>query len=200
MDSDTARFLVLATGYAAAGKTTLAPKLAAQLDALWISRDAIHEMVYSGWEPRHPALFQSTYDPQIGESTYFEGRVTWNLFLWMLKGTTSHVPVVADTPFNHDWNRTMFAEAAKDIGVPMIEVVLRGEPEALLGRARKRAVSGQVHEIKARFSVNSLPYYEREYQPVLPASQVINVDVTDLGAVDTAGIARSVRKRLSGGR
>ncbi len=34
-----------------------------------------HEMVYSGWEPQHPALFQDTHDPHVGGSTYFEGRV-----------------------------------------------------------------------------------------------------------------------------
>lgn len=32
------RYLVLVTGYAAAGKTTLAPRIAEDLDALWISR------------------------------------------------------------------------------------------------------------------------------------------------------------------
>ena len=49
------RFLVLVTGYAAAGKTTIAPLLAEELEALWISRDRIHEMVYSGWEPAPPS-------------------------------------------------------------------------------------------------------------------------------------------------
>lgn len=48
--------LILVTGYAAAGKTTIAPQLADRLDTLWISRDRIHEMVYSGWRPQHPAL------------------------------------------------------------------------------------------------------------------------------------------------
>ena len=33
------RFLVLVTGYAAAGKTTIAPLLAKELEALWISHN-----------------------------------------------------------------------------------------------------------------------------------------------------------------
>jgi len=61
----------LVTGHAAAGKTTIAEKLAEELDALWISRDRIHEMVYSGWEPHHPALSSETYDPQVGESVFY---------------------------------------------------------------------------------------------------------------------------------
>jgi hypothetical protein len=64
----------LVTGHAAAGKTTIAEKLAEELDALWISRDRIHEMVYSGWEPHHPALSSETYDPQVGESVFFRVR------------------------------------------------------------------------------------------------------------------------------
>ena len=79
-----ATFLVLVTGHAAAGKTTLAPRLAAALDAIWISRDTIHTKVYSGWEPAHPALTSDQYDPQVGDSTFYEGRVVWDLFLWML--------------------------------------------------------------------------------------------------------------------
>jgi predicted kinase len=122
--SASGRFLVLVTGLAAAGKTTVAPVLAERLAALWISRDRIHEMVYSGWEP-------------------------------------TRTSVVADTPFNHDWNRSMFREAAADIEVPMVEVALQGAPDVLRERAVLRAASGDVHEIKAKFSVNGPDYYAR---------------------------------------
>ena len=190
------RFLVLVTGYAAAGKTTLAPMLAAELDALWISRDRMHEIVYSGWDPEHPALTSPTYDPEVGGSTFREGAVVWNLFLWMLQRVTTRVPVVADTPFNHDWNRTMFAEAAGRIDVPMVEVALVGDPDALLQRARTRAASGEVHEIKAKFSVKPDRYLSGPYQPVLPEDRVVRVDTTDLNRVDVAAMAESVRRVL----
>ena len=187
------RFLVLVTGYAAAGKTTIAPLLAKELEALWISRDRIHEMVYSGWEPQHPALTSETYDPRVGESVFQEGSVVWNIFLWMLQRTTHHTPVVADTPFNHDWNRRMFAVVATEIEVPMVEVALHGDPDVLLRRARLRAASGRVHEIKARFSVNGAAYYASPYRPVLAEDQVIRVDTTDLDAVNIPELAEQVR-------
>jgi predicted kinase len=193
-------FLVLVTGFAAAGKTTLAPLLAERLGALWISRDSIHEMVYSGWEPQHPALTAERYDPQIGASTFFEGAVVWRIFLWMLARVTPRVPVVADTPFNHEWNRTMFAEAAAKMDVPMVEVALGGDPDVLLERARARARGAGVHELKARFSVRPERYQAGEYQPVLEAEHVIRVDTTDLGAVDVNELARRVGARLSGHR
>ncbi len=191
-----ARFLVLVTGYAAAGKTTIAPRLAERLDALWISRDRIHEMVYSGWEPEHPALTSETYDPRVGDSVYMEGSVVWSIFLWMLQRTTTRTPVVADTPFNHDWNRRMFEAAAAEIDVPMIEVALHGDPEVLLARALLRAGSGQVHEIKARFSVNGNAYYSSPYVPVLADEEVVHIDTTDLDRVDIAGVAEQIRARL----
>jgi predicted kinase len=192
------RFLVLVTGYAAAGKTTLAPLLAQELEALWISRDRIHEMVYSGWEPKHPALTSESYDPRVGDSVFHEGSVVWNIFLWMLHRTTQHTPVVADTPFNHDWNRRMFAAAAPEIEVPMVEVALQGDPEVLLRRARLRAASGRVHELKANFSVNGPAYYASPYRPVLAESQVIRVDTTDLEAVNISQVAEQVRAGIKG--
>lgn len=190
------RYLVLVTGYAAAGKTTLAPKIAEELGALWISRDRIHEMVYSGWRPRHPALFQDSYDPHVGGSTYFEGQVVWNLFLWMLQRVTTKTAVVADTPFNHGWNREMFHVAATSIDVPIVEVALHGDPDVLLDRARRRAESGSVHQLKAKFSVNADRYSSGEYQPVLPAAQVVRVDTTDLDIVKPQQIAADIRQTL----
>jgi predicted kinase len=191
------RFLVLVTGYAAAGKTTIAPLLAEELDAVWISRDRIHEMVYSGWTPTHPALSSETYDPEVGGSVFAEGSVVWSIFLWMLQTVTARVAVVADTPFNHEWNRVMFSAVEKEFDVPMVEVVLEGDPDTLLERARGRAERGDVHEIKARFSVNPLTYYSSPYQSVLPEEHVVRVDTTDLGAVDAGALAQAVLARLT---
>lgn len=189
-------FLVLVTGHAAAGKTTLAPLLADRLDALWISRDDLHEMVYSGWEPEHPALTSSTYDPRVGGSVYREGRVVWSIFLWMLQRTTMRTAVVADTPFNHAWNREMFRAAAPGFDVPIVEVALHGDPPTLLRRAQVRAAETGVHEIKARFSVNDLSYYSSPCRPVLADEQVVRVDTTDLGAVDVPGVVDEVHRLL----
>jgi predicted kinase len=191
--------IVLVTGHAAAGKSTIAPLLADELDALWISRDRIHEKVYSGWRPQHPALTADTYDPRVGDSLFFEGSVVWDIFLWMLQLVSARVPVVADTPFNHEWNRSMFEAAAGGLTGPLVEVALHGDADVLLRRAQRRAASGEVHEIKARFSVRAPGYYAAAYQPVLPQEQVVHVDTTDLDAVDIADVASQVRERLSAG-
>lgn len=188
-------FLVLVTGHAAAGKTTLAPRLAEELGAIWISRDTIHSKVYSGWEPAHPALTSDQYDPQINGNTYFEGRVVWDLFLWMLGTVTPHHSVVADTPFNHPWNREMFAQQSLAWRFPVVEVALHGDPATLLSRARRRADQPDVHEIKRRFSVRPT-MYEEPYRPVLDASRVIEVDTTNLDDLNSEGVANAVRTSL----
>ena len=192
--------IVLVTGHAAAGKTTIAPRLADELDALWISRDRIHEMVYSGWRPQHPALTTDTYDPRVGDSVFFEGSVVWDIFLWMLQLVSARVPVVADTPFNHEWNRSMFRAAAGAFTGPLVEVALHGDAGVLLRRAQRRAASDGVHEIKARFSVRSPDYYAATHQPVLPEEQVVRVDTTNLDDVDIADIAARVRERAEAGQ
>ncbi len=163
---------------------------------MWISRDTIHSKVYSGWKPGHPALTSDAYDPQIGGNTYFEGGVVWDIFLWMLTTVTPHQPVVADTPFNHPWNREMFREQSHTWAFPVLEVALHGDPATLLARARHRAEQPGVHEIKARFSVRP-ERYEQTYQPVLDADHVVEVDTTDLAQVNARVIAAEVRSVLT---
>lgn len=188
-------FLVLVTGHAAAGKTTVAEQLATRLDAVWISRDAIHSMVYSGWRPQHPALTSERYDPEVDGNVYFEGGVVWSIFLSMLRAVAPRHTVVADTPFNHTWNREMFADTAAALPVPMIEVALTGDPDVLLDRARRRAATPGVHEIKARFSVHP-ERYASPYEPVLPATLTLHIDTTDLEAVNIDQIATTIQKTL----
>lgn len=121
----------------------------------------------------------------------------WNIFLWIVQRVSARVPVVADTPFNHGWNRSMFLEAAKEIRVPIVEVALQGDLDVLLHRAQQRAASGEIHELKARFSVNPRWYYESRYRSVLPEEQVLRVDTTDLDGVDVDALAADVRDRLA---
>lgn len=189
-------FLVLVTGHAAAGKTTVAEQLAGHLDAIWISRDAIHAKVYSGWKPQHPALTTDHYDPQVDGNTFFEGGVVWDIFLSMLTAVAPHHPVVADTPFNHPWNRDMFQQEAAGWRFPVVEVALDGDPATLLSRARRRSQQPDVHQIKARFSVRP-ERYENAYRPVLAEDQVIHVDTTNLDDVNPAHFSHVIRNRLA---
>lgn len=177
------------------GKSTLAPQLAAALDAIWLSRDTIHAKVYSGWEPAHPALSSSQYDPQIGDSTFHEGKVVWDVFLWMLTTVTPHQPVVAD-PVQPCLQPRHVRGRFGCLGLPRGGDRPPGDPATLLERARRRAAQPGVHEIKARFSVRP-ERYEQPYQPVLDSAHVIAVDTTDLDTIDVTQIAASVKSLLT---
>ena len=80
----------------------------------------------------------------------------------------------------------------------MVEVALHGEPDVLLRRARLRAASGRVHEIKARFSVNEQRTTPRRIG-WSAEDQVIRVDTTDLDAVDIPEVAEHVRAIIDRG-
>jgi len=74
-------------------------------------------------------------------------------------------------------------------------VALTGDPDVLLDRARRRAATPGVHEIKTRFSVRP-ERYASPYQPVLPAALTLHVDTTDLGAVDVDQLASAIQETL----
>jgi len=130
---------------------------------------------------------------------FFEGSVVWDVFLWMLQRVCARVPVVSDTPLDHEWNPSMFRAAAGAFTGPLVEVALHGDADVLLRRAQQRAASGQVHEVKDRFSARSRDYYAAAYQPVLAERQIVRVDTTDPDAVDIPDVASRVRERLEAG-
>jgi predicted kinase len=190
------RFVLLVTGHPGAGKSTLGPRIADELDAVCISRDAIHQSVFDGWEPHHPAT-KSQYDLVVNGSTFSEGKVNWGLFLWMIETVSRRVGVVAESPFNSQLVRDRFLAVSAHWGVPVAEVALVGEPGALMERVRARAMAADAHVIKARFTVDGAErLLEHPYVPVLDPARVVHVDTTDLGAVDVPAVARAARALL----
>ena len=134
------RYLVLVTGFAAAGKSTLAPRIANELGALWTaataSRDGLLRVGTAAPRtlPGHPRPPRRRLDILRGPG---------GVEHLSLDAATRHpkAAVVEDTPFNPGWNRAMFNDAAASITVPMVEVALHGEPvSSLTGPAVGRPV------------------------------------------------------------
>ena len=189
-------FVLLVTGHPGAGKSTLGPRLAEELEAVCISRDEIHQIVFDGWEPRHPAT-TSQYDLAVNGSTFSEGKVNWELFLWMIEAVSCRVGVVAESPFNSQLVRDRFLAVSARWSVPVAEVALVGDPAVLMERVRARARAADAHVIKANFTVEGAErLLEHPYLPVLDPRRVVRVDTTDLGAVDVPAVARAARALL----
>lgn len=189
-------FVLLVTGHPGAGKSTIGPRLAEELGAVCISRDEIHQIVFDGWEPRHPATPQQ-YDLTVNGSTFSEGKVNWELFLWMIETVSQRVAVVAESPFNSAMVRERFLRRSARWNVPVAEVALVGDAGVLMQRVHARATAPGAHVIKAKFTVEGAErLLEHPYAPVLDSDRVVLVDTTDLGAVDVPAVAQAARALL----
>lgn len=186
-------FLVVVNGPPGSGKTTLAPRIADELGAVCISREPIQEAIFDGWEPRHPAL-----DPRLRSengASFNAGRVSWEIFFWMVQQTAKCVPVVAESPFNHHFSRERFALLRRELKVPVVEVFLSAPADRLLKRVEDRASHPNAHPLKVHFTLEpARELLASPYEPLLhEAAHRVHVDTHDLTVVDVDAVTRDVR-------
>jgi predicted kinase len=185
--------LIIVTGQPCAGKTTLARRLAADLDLPLVSRDAIKERLFDtlGWSDRE-------WSRRLGRASYALLYDTAELLLragqsLIIESNFSAVHLIDD-----------LRKLKQEAGCATLVVHCRAEWETLARRFRQRSASGERHpghvddqaldetlaEIQQRLA-------RREDAPLDLDGPVLTLDTTDLAAIDYPALRAAVATALA---
>lgn len=187
---------MLLTGHPGVGKSTFAPVLASALGAVCLCKDEVRYRVFDGWQPVHPST-AGVDELRIGSSVLSEDSVVWRVFSWAVTSVAAAAPVVAETALVTPAVRASAEELVSSLPVPVVEVLLWAEVDALVARWRARAVAPDAHPVRARHRVGTEgPLLSQPYEALLPADRVVRVDATDPAAIDVGAVAERVRAMM----
>lgn len=182
--------MVVVSGYPATGKTSLAVHLSTELRFPLVSKDLVKERLFD------------VLGAGDNDWSHLLGRASMAV-LYAQAGAilASSNGVVAEANFDGELATRDLMKLIRDHRVPVCQVVLQADPDALVARAKERAASGERHPgHNEQFVIAELekmvatPYVA----PDLPGHSFA-VDVTDLEKVDLDDVLRQVREGLSSG-
>ena len=154
--------LVATSGVSGSGKTTIAGKVAAALDAVRLRSDVERKRLagMAATDRSCDATQEKVlYSPEATLRTYTRLAELARLIL------TAGTGVVVDAACNRRWERRMLADAARMAGVPLVWVSLEVPMEVALARvAARQAAGGDASDASA--DVVRAQYAARE--PILP--------------------------------
>lgn len=180
--------LVVISGYPATGKTSLAVHLSTELAFPLVSKDLVKEKLFD------------VLGAGDNEWSHLLGRASMAV-LYAQAGAIlgSGNGVVAEANFDAELATRDLAKLVTEHQVPVCQVILQADPEALVARAKERGESGERHPghneqwlIAELEKMVATPYVP----PELPGP-CFEVDVTDLEAVDLDDVTRRVREALA---
>jgi predicted kinase len=171
--------LVLVTGPPGAGKSTIAPALAAGLDMPLVSKDAVKEAIHDGFGRRALTLEESQ---SLGAAA-FE-------VMWAIARDASRI--VLEANFHRGNGRQM--HELRTLRARTVEVFCRCDPDIASARYRDRHRRGERHPVHVMETIP--PEVMRMFQP-LQLGPVIEVDTT--AAVDVDGVVTQLKALLADG-
>ncbi len=181
--------LVIVTGHPASGKTTLARRLAFDLNLPCLVRDDIKEKLFDtlGWSDR-------AWSKKLGGATY---ELIYLFAEIQLRAGNSFL-----LEFNFDSKivTPRFLEIKQKYDFYPIQIVLEADDEILLTRFNQRAESGERHpgnvdttiyaEYRARLAQGS-------YQPLDIGGSIIRVNTNDFENVNYGELFREIQSLIS---
>ena len=173
--------VIVLSGPPASGKTWWGQRLSAELKAPYMNRDEFKKPVYP--------LF-AEYGVPPGRAAQ-AGRALWLTAIAAV--LDAGVPVVADGVFNFDEHVEVFRTFIHDRAESCFEIRLSGNPDVLLQRFIERADPPLLEHLRSSVVAAT----RRSYPAIIEGAPAIQVDTTDLAAVDEAHVLRSVSDWLA---
>jgi predicted kinase len=177
--------LIVVHGAPATGKTCLSQWLAAELRLPALAKDDIKEALFDHFDHR-----------SIEQSDRIDAPSFDLLWLWlerlMAAGTGSYI---VETAFANEDNQPRLRQLIRHYGYRVVQIYCHADERVLRERYVERAMTPQRHpghQDLRRVEGQSIPA-ESSYQAMDLPGPLIDVDTTDLAAVDY----RAIRERLS---
>lgn len=181
-------FLVIITGHPASAKTTLARRLASDLNLPCLTKDDIKERLFEtlGWSDR-------AWSKKLGGSTYEL------IYLFTEIQVSAGRSFLLEFNFDSEAVTPRFLEIKRKFGFYPIQLVLDADPEILLQRFMARALSGARHPGNADHTVED-EYRARlaqgAYQPLEIGGSVMHVKTNDFALVNYDEISNFIQMEL----
>jgi len=179
--------MVVISGYPATGKTSLAVHLSTELGFPLVSKDLVKEKLFD------------VLGAGDNDWSHLLGRAAMGV-LYAQAGAIlgSGNGVIAEANYDAELAAPDLVKLVTEHQVPVCQVILQAEPEALVARAKERSESGERHPghneqwlIAELERMVASPYVA----PDLPGPS-FEVDVTDFDTVDLDDVTRRVREAL----
>jgi predicted kinase len=183
--------LVIVTGAPAAGKTTIARRLAQDLSLPLFTRDDLKESLFDslGWSDR-------PWSAKLGAAA-------WELlYLAAERVLNAGQSLIIESNFRPQWANARITRLQAQSHCCTVQILCKVAPEVALTRYRLRVESGARHPGHVdHLNVETLrAELQQAWQPLDVDGELIPIDTTDFAAPDYASLRQRVQSHLAASR